>query len=237
MKIQLQLQELLQENEQAIAAYSTLMGQGKLQIDCTGVEAIALEQLALLLSGIPAEWDFVELAQVFDPETMTEDFATQFNQAIDQRLGRTSTPSPQRSTPQTPGILDIFNLRNEVVSDYRRYIESFLKIREPRVDQFVHQELEKGQLWTDPLLQLNPFYKSGSTVTQLVQQGVLHPDCTQYFSKDGNPFQFRYHQEQAFLAAQRQEHYVLTTGTGSGKSMTYVVPIFDICCDTLKLEA
>jgi len=227
MKIQLQLQELLQENEQAIAAYSTLMGQGKLQIDCTGVEAIALEQLALLLSGIPAEWDFVELAQVFDPETMTEDFATQFNQAIDQRLGRTSTPSPQRSTTQTPGILDIFNLRNEVVSDYRRYIESFLKIREPRVDQFVHQELEKGQLWTDPLLQLNPFYKAGSTVTQLVQQGVLHPDCTQYFSKDGNPFQFRYHQEQAFLAAQRQEPYVLTTGTGSGKSMTYVVPIFD----------
>ncbi len=48
-----------------------------------------------------------------------------------------------------------------------------------------------------------------------------------YFSRNGQPYTFHYHQEQAFLAAQRQEPYVLTTGTGSGKSMTYVVPIFD----------
>jgi ATP-dependent helicase YprA (DUF1998 family) len=44
-------------------------------------------------------------------------------------------------------------------------------------------------------------------------------------SKDGKLFRFHYHQEQAFRRAQHQEPYVLTTGTGSGKSMTYVVPI------------
>jgi ATP-dependent helicase YprA (DUF1998 family) len=55
----------------------------------------------------------------------------------------------------------------------------------------------------------------------------LHPACTDYFAKDGVPYTFRYHQVQAFLAAQRREPYVLTTGTGSGKSMTYVVPIID----------
>ncbi|WP_250122225.1 DEAD/DEAH box helicase [Chroococcidiopsis sp. CCMEE 29] len=124
-------------------------------------------------------------------------------------------------------ILDIFNLRDEIIGDYRRYIESFLKIREPRLEAFVDRELERGELWPDPLVQLNPSYKSGATVTQLVQQGVLHPDCSHYFYKNGQPFRFHYHQQQAFLAAQRQEPYVLTTGTGSGKSMTYVVPIFD----------
>lgn len=76
-------------------------------------------------------------------------------------------------------------------------------------------------------MQLNPTYKKGATVTELVQQGVLHPECDRYFSKEGKPFHFHYHQQQAFLAAQRQEPYVLTTGTGSGKSMTYVAPIFD----------
>ncbi len=123
--------------------------------------------------------------------------------------------------------LDIFQFRNEVIDDYRRYIESFLKIRDTKVKEFVTQELEKGKLWSDPLVQLNPTYKKGATVTQLVQQGVLHPECDRYFSKNGKPFHFHYHQEQAFLAAKRQEPYVLTTGTGSGKSMTYVVPIFD----------
>ncbi len=129
------------------------------------------------------------------------------------------------ATSQT--ALDIFKFRNEVIGDYRRYIESFLKISDPKIKEFVDKELEQGKLWSDPLVQLNPTYKKGATVTQLVQQGVLNPECDRYFSKNGKPFHFYYHQEQAFLAAQRQEPYVLTTGTGSGKSMAYVVPIFD----------
>lgn len=136
----------------------------------------------------------------------------------------TEAESTETSTPN----LDIFNFRNDIIGDYKRYIESFLKIRDRKVKEFVDKELEAGQLWTDPLIQLNPKYKQGATVTELVEQGVLHPDCVSYFSRDdGEPFIFHYHQKQAFLTAQRQEPYVLTTGTGSGKSMTYVVPIFD----------
>jgi len=123
--------------------------------------------------------------------------------------------------------LDIFKFRDEVVGDYRHYIDSFLKIRDPRVHQFVQNELDRGQLWPDPLIQLNPTYKSGTNVPQLIDRGILHPDCLPYFSKNGKPFRFHHHQEQAFIAAQNQQPYVLTTGTGSGKSMTYVVPIFD----------
>ncbi len=34
------------------------------------------------------------------------------------------------SVASTQAILDIFNFRDEVIGDYRRYIESFLKIRD-----------------------------------------------------------------------------------------------------------
>jgi ATP-dependent helicase YprA (DUF1998 family) len=230
MKIPIKLQELLQQSETAIASISTLMGQGNAIVDCSGVETVAPEQLILLFSGIPIEWDFVELADVFEPATVTGSFGAQLIEWIDLRLGRrtlTLEAAPKDTASSLPPTLDIFSLRDEVVGDYRRYIESFLKIRDLRVQQFVNQELERGYLWRDPLLQLNPAYKTGATVTELVQRGVLHPDCEHYFSKNDKPFRFRYHQEQAFLAAQRQEPYVLTTGTGSGKSMTYVVPIFD----------
>lgn len=130
-------------------------------------------------------------------------------------------------TESNPPSLDIFNLRNEVIEDYRRYINSFLKIRDPIVSAFVDKELTRGELWPQPLVQLNPSYKTGATVTELIQQNLLHPDCSRYFNKDGKPYRFYYHQEQAFRCAQNQEPYVLTTGTGSGKSMTYVLPIFD----------
>ncbi|MBD2471548.1 DEAD/DEAH box helicase [Nostoc sp. FACHB-145] len=229
MKLPVKLQELLEQPEAFISTISDIIGQGRAIVDCTNVETVAPEKLNLIFSKIPEDWDFLQLGEVFDAVTFTDSFANQISNYIDQRLGRTQ---PQISTTNdelaNTNDLDIFNFRNEVIGDYRRYIESFLKIRDRKVKEFVDAELDKGQLWTDPLVQLNPSYKKGATAKELVQQQILHPDCEKYFcKKDGSPFTFHYHQKQAFETAQRQEPYVVTTGTGSGKSMTYVVPIFD----------
>jgi len=229
MKLPIKLQDLLQQNESAITAASTFLSQKLTVLDCTDVETVTAEKLALLFSGIPENWDFNELEEIIDFSTIHPIFSQQLQQWINQRLG----VAPQtRFLEQTglvnqPQFLDIFNFRNEVINDYRRYIESFLKISDPKVKAFVDQELDKGQLWTDPLVQLNPTYKKGATVTELVKQGVLHRECDRYFSKDGKPMTFHYHQKQAFEIAQRQEPYIVTTGTGSGKSLTYVVPIIN----------
>ncbi|WP_375477021.1 DEAD/DEAH box helicase [uncultured Nostoc sp.] len=230
MKITIKLQELLQQPENAILPISNLLSQKLAFLDCTGVIAITPEQLTLLFTSIPQNWDIQEIAEIFDFSTITQSFNHQLQEWIDQRLGGINPQIPVNSSLSSltnSQFLDIFNFRNEVIGDYRRYIESFLKIRDEKVKAFVDNELEKGQLWTDPLVQLNPKYRPGASVTTLVQQRILHPDCTRYFSQDGKPFTFHYHQKQAFETAQRQEPYVVTTGTGSGKSLTYVVPIID----------
>ena len=233
--MKLLLKELLQQPEIAIISISKLIAQGIYEIDCTGVESLSIEQLNLIFTEIPQDWDFDKLGEIFQPDTLTENFANQLSRYIDKRLGKENNitiiePSEKPITNyelQITNYLDIFNFRNEVIEDYRRYIESFLKIRDRKVKAFVDEELEKGQLWTNPLVQLNPSYKKGATVTDLIQQGILHPDCQKYFSKNGKPFQFHYHQQQAFETSHRQEPFVVTTGTGSGKSLTYVVPIIN----------
>lgn len=53
MKPVFNLQDLLQQGESAIAAASTLLGQGMVTLDCTGVESLTLEQLTGLFSGLP----------------------------------------------------------------------------------------------------------------------------------------------------------------------------------------
>lgn len=235
MKLLLPLKELLKQPESAILSISKLIAQGIYEIDCTDVESVSIEQLNLIFTEIPPDWDFDKLGEIFQPDSLTNNLGNQLSQYIDQRLGKQQLPNsslkkPVNKSPQEesiPNSLDIFNFRNEVIEDYRRYIESFLKIRDRKVKAFVDQELEKGQLWTDPLLQLNPSYKKGATVTELVQRGILHPNCEQYFSRNGKPFQFHYHQQQAFETAHRQEPFVVTTGTGSGKSLAYVVPIIN----------
>ncbi|QDZ41567.1 hypothetical protein FRE64_16440 (plasmid) [Euhalothece natronophila Z-M001] len=65
----------------------------------------------------------------------------------------------QHTTDSEEKTLDIFRLRDEVVNDYRRYIESFLTIRDSKVYHFVQQALNQGHLWQDPLIQLNPAYE------------------------------------------------------------------------------
>lgn len=123
--------------------------------------------------------------------------------------------------------MNIFNLRDRVINDYHQYIESFLNIQDEKIRQFVNEELSSGILWPDPLIQLNPSYEMGKTVSQLVKDGVLHPLCEKIFQKDGKSFHLYHHQEQAIHIAAKKEHYVLTTGTGSGKSLTYLIPIID----------
>ena len=68
----------------------------------------------------------------------------------------------------------------------------------------------------------------------MVAQRVLHPECVRIFRKDkgaganggdGKPLRLYRHQVEAIRAALTGENYVLTTGTGSGKSLAYIVPI------------
>jgi hypothetical protein len=52
--------------------------------------------------------------------------------------------------------MQIFEFRDEVVGDYREYIESFISIADPRIREAVDRALKDGLLWRDPLVQINP---------------------------------------------------------------------------------
>ena len=229
MKVPIRLHELLQLSDESLSPFVALIGQGSAELDCSGVESVEAERLNLILSAVPEEWDFAEIGEkLVNVTTLTEPLAAQLSNWVNQRHGRTE-PDEVLAAPVSENVppLDIFNLRDNVIEDYREYIESFLKIRDSRVKAFVDQELEQGQLWPNPLVQLNPSYSQGANISALIDQGLLHPKCDRYFPDYVSKYAFRLHQEQAFRVARHQEPYVLTTGTGSGKSMTYVVPIFD----------
>ena len=129
--------------------------------------------------------------------------------------------------------MDVFDLRNSLVKDYSSYISSFIQIQNPYVRKYVDQQLEGGLLWPDPLIQLNPSFKQGAQIEELVDEGVLHETCRQVFrikpepDSFGKPLRLHQHQEEAVRIARGGNNYVLTTGTGSGKSLAYIIPIVD----------
>jgi superfamily II DNA/RNA helicase/very-short-patch-repair endonuclease len=94
--------------------------------------------------------------------------------------------------------------------------------------------MAEGALWPEPLLQLNPSFAPGQPLDRLISDGLLHPTCADVFkiNKDRTdktpfPIQLHKHQEEAIRIASAQRNYVLTTGTGSGKSLSYIIPIVD----------
>ena len=130
--------------------------------------------------------------------------------------------------------MNVFDHRQRLVDDYAEYTKSFIKIGDPRIDQFVSDNLNSGSFWPEPLLQLNPTFKSGGMVDQLVDDGVLHRECSKVFrinktetDPSGSPLSLHQHQRDAILKAKEGKSYVLTSGTGSGKSLTYIIPVVD----------
>lgn len=129
--------------------------------------------------------------------------------------------------------MDVFSLRDRLVADYASYVHSFIRINDQRVGAEVNRSLDQGALWPEPLIQVNPSFEEGDTVDDLVNVGVLHQECSRIFRLDkgrdqsGKALQLYRHQLEAISAAATRKSYVLTTGTGSGKSLSYIVPIVD----------
>ncbi len=88
-----------------------------------------------------------------------------------------------------------------------------------------------GRFWPSPLIELDPNFESGGYVDDLVDAGVLHPECGRIFrikgedGPPGDPIRLHRRQADAVAIAKRGESYVLTTGAGSGKSLAYFIPL------------
>ena len=117
--------------------------------------------------------------------------------------------------------LDVFQLRDRVVEEYRNYVQSFVRVLDDRIDDFISSRLDEGELWPAAELQLNPAFEMDRTLGELAAQGIIKPETARFFGEELRLFQ---HQREAIDIALRGESYVVTTGTGSGKSLTYLVP-------------
>ena len=127
--------------------------------------------------------------------------------------------------------MNVFDLRDRLIGSYSEYVKSFILIGDPRIKKHVDDRLGEGMLWPEPLIQLNPSFEPGAWIDDLVKQGVLRQECAKVFRKGkkpddlGEPMRLHRHQEEAVRIANLGKNYVLTTGTGSGKSLAYIVPI------------
>jgi ATP-dependent helicase YprA (DUF1998 family) len=123
--------------------------------------------------------------------------------------------------------LDVFSLRKDLIGGYSAFARSFTHIRADDIRSQVDQAYASGRYWPEPLIQINPRFKPGKSIAEHVAAGELHPQAEAIFRVDGQPMRLHRHQSEAIDLARAGRSFVVTTGTGSGKSLCFFIPIID----------
>jgi len=131
------------------------------------------------------------------------------------------------SSPQERLHVDAIATSALLSSTYRRYLRSLLPVRDPALAAALAGCIAASPLLTKgPLLEATPPYRAGATLRDLIGEGVLDPA----FARLGGPAlpldrPLYRHQEQALRKAAAGRNLVVATGTGSGKTESFLLPV------------
>ena len=133
---------------------------------------------------------------------------------------------------------DLIGLSDELRSLFLRYLDSFLPLQDNQLMDERRQLLEaSGVLHQSPIVEPLPSYPSGDSLADLCQQLGITNDLPEFarcglFDRES----LYVHQCDAIRSAlsRDQKHIVVTTGTGSGKTECFLVPLFSRVLDDLQ---
>lgn len=128
--------------------------------------------------------------------------------------------------------MDVFEFRESLIGQYQKFTRSFVSPSADDIKAYMEQQYDNETYWPSPYLQLNPSFVAGRSIEQHVADGTLHKKCSNIFRTARNTPHERSltlfsHQEKAVAAAAAKRSYVVSTGTGSGKSLAFFIPIVD----------
>lgn len=122
--------------------------------------------------------------------------------------------------------LDALATSNEVTRTYRRYLLSTFRPRQRALASDLEAELRRSPIAKGPYLQATPAFEHGAFLTDLIDEGLLSPDLRRLPpSVFARPL-YR-HQEEAIRKAVAGRNLVVATGTGSGKTESFLLPILN----------
>jgi hypothetical protein len=115
-----------------------------------------------------------------------------------------------------------------VCDKFLRYLFSAFPLSDPELADQARKLLERPSsldipLVKGPFVSLSESFAKGESVQKMASDGILHPVMPGLI---GYPTMYL-HQQQVFEAVKANQHVLVATGTGSGKTESFLYPIID----------
>lgn len=119
--------------------------------------------------------------------------------------------------------MNVFKIHSDIINEYSEYISSFIDVADVRIKDEVGKYFNSYKLWPQPLIHFNPSYAPGDSVNELCNRKIINHQLENIFSG----YNLYRHQSDSIKLGVQDKSFIVTSGTGSGKSLTYIATIFN----------
>ncbi|MDF2800399.1 MAG: helicase [Anaerocolumna sp.] len=118
------------------------------------------------------------------------------------------------------------NASKNLVDKYKRYLGTIFEINDSKYSQQFKRELsDENSLAKGPFLDVTDAFVKGRSIEELMEAGILAKGFRKLILPHTRSLYK--HQEEAISRVQDGRNLVVSTGTGSGKTESFLLPIFD----------
>ena len=114
----------------------------------------------------------------------------------------------------------------QIVDFYRNYLLTTFQTTDDKYNSQLEAELRKdGVISSGPYVSVSDSYEKEKTIAELVDERVLCESMLNLGKLDPYARRLYRHQVEATLKAGEKKNLIITTGTGSGKTECFLIPV------------
>lgn len=123
-------------------------------------------------------------------------------------------------------------ISDTIVKDYKKYISTSRFIKDERIRNLFNERLENAPLGNGPYLEVTDSFMKGKSIQQLIADNILSSEFKRLNTDDNEAIKLErplyLHQMNAVdVISTKRKSAVITTGTGSGKTESFLFPLFN----------
>lgn len=115
------------------------------------------------------------------------------------------------------------NASKDISQKYTRYLSTIFSLADPEYQRLFEQQLKQTPFAKGPFLEVTDAFEKGPTILELMERGELPPTFDLLGFHNSRPL-YR-HQADALRKISGGANAVVSTGTGSGKTESFLLPI------------